>query len=43
LITAGFLLEADDDDDDDDDNQSTGPSGSVADEKLVACIDGDPF
>jgi hypothetical protein len=40
LITAGFLLEADDDDDD---NQSTGPSGSVADEKLVACIDGDPF
>jgi hypothetical protein len=42
LITAGFLLEADDDDDDED-NQSTGPSGSVADEKLVACIDGDPF
>jgi hypothetical protein len=29
LITAGFLLEADDDDDDED-NQSTGPSGSVA-------------
>jgi hypothetical protein len=38
LIT-GFLLEADHDDDDD--NQ-TGPSGSEADEKLVACIDGDP-
>jgi hypothetical protein len=41
LIT-GFLLEADDDDDDDDDDNQTGPSGSVADEKLVACIDGDP-
>jgi hypothetical protein len=35
----GFLLEEAGDDDDDD---QTAPSGSLVDEKLVACIVGDP-